>query len=72
MKDGPLRDPSKLFQERYVRPNVASTLSYLDEPFVAISQNASEIENILVAHDVCDHRRAIEIRLDAIGSQALN
>ena len=72
MKNWPLGDACKLFQKGYVGTDIARTLSDLDKPLVAIRQNPRQVENIFIAHDVCDHRRTIEIRLNTVGPEALN
>ena len=71
-EDGPARFIGQTFHEIQIVARGAGGLGYLHEPFITTAQHACEVEDILVAHRVGDHRRTVEVGLRRVGTETLN
>src|SRR6516164_9044431 len=65
-----LLQPSKAFLYIAIALKVRS-ISYLDEAFVALGEQAAEEQDVLVIHYIGNHRSAVVIGLQANLAQAL-
>ncbi len=72
MQHGTARGRSQPFEESEVVLDMAGCLGDLDETLVALAQHLGEIKDVLVAHRVGDHRRAVEISLGGIRAKPLD
>src|SRR5258708_3566764 len=72
VQDRAIRIGCEALQKREVSLDMAGSLSDLNETLVAIAKHSREIQNILVAHQVSDHRRSVEVRLGGIRTQPLD
>ena len=72
VQDGPLGCRCEDLEELDVRPDVAGALGDLDKALVTFCEHPSEVQDVLVAHDVGDHRGAVVVRLHAVGPETLD
>ena len=68
----PLGHRGQLFQEGQVGFDIPRRLGDLDKAVVAFVQHLGQVENVLVAHDVGDHGRAVIVGLGRVRPQPLN
>src|SRR5271165_5770219 len=72
VQDWPICLGGQPFEEREVILDVTGRLSDLDKALVAIAQHAREVQDVLVAHRVCDHRRSVKVGLRGIRPESLH
>ena len=70
-QDWTLRLAGEFLDKRQIFLDMTSGLRDLDETLVARAQDTREIQDVLVAHRVGHHRRAVEIRLRRMLAEAL-
>ncbi len=71
-QDRAARFIGQLLDEIQVVAGIAGALGDFHEAFVTLTQHPREVEDILVAHRVGDHRRTVEVGLHRIGAEPLN
>ena len=67
-QDRPLGLSGKRLDKCQIVLDMAGRLRDLDEAFVALAQHPREIEDVLIAHRVGHHRRAVEVGLRRIAA----
>ena len=72
VEDGTIRRRRELLDECEVIFDLAGRLRDLDEALIALAQHPREVEDVFIAHQIGDHRRAVEISLGGILAEALD